>query len=436
MIGDEWTHWAIYLGALLVVWVPYGIVRRRRSARSLTVLSESRALGLLEPASLHPKIDESECIGCASCVDACPEENVLGLIDGKAHLVRAANCIGHGACSRACPVGAIQLVFGTETRGVEIPLLSSSFETSVPGLFIAGELGGMGLIRNAVEQGRQAVEAVRRLEGIGRGDHLDLLIVGAGPAGFSAALAAKAHGLRALTIEQESLGGAVAHYPRGKIVMTGPMELPLYGSVRLRETSKESLLELWREVERKARPPIHYEERMTEVARTDTGFEVRTSRGRHRARAVLLAIGRRGTPRKLGVPGEELDKVVYRLIEPAQYRDRRVLVVGGGDSALEAAARLAEDGQAEATLSYRGSAFSRAKPKNRARVEEIAARGRLRLLLGSEVTGIERSAVTLRRSEREVSLPNDAVIVCAGGVVPTGLLRSIGVSVETKYGTA
>ncbi|TFG92692.1 MAG: 4Fe-4S dicluster domain-containing protein [Myxococcales bacterium] len=429
-------HWAIYLAALLVVWIPYTGVRRYRSAQSRAVLAESQALGLLEPVSLHPKIDESECIGCASCIDACPEEDVLGLIDGKARLVRASNCIGHGACSRACPVGAIQLVFGTETRGVEIPLLAEDFQTSVPGLFIAGELGGMGLIRNAVEQGRQAVESVRRLDGIGSGDPLDLLIVGAGPAGFSASLAAKAHGLRALTIEQETLGGAVAHYPRGKIVMTGPMQLPLYGPVRLRETSKESLIGLWREVERRTRPPIRYQERMTGIERMATGFEVRTSRGRYRARAVLLAIGRRGTPRKLGVPGEELDKVVYRLIEPEQYRDRRVLVVGGGDSALEAAARLAEDAQAETTLSYRGSSFPRAKPQNRARVEALASAGRLRLLLGSEITGIEEGAVHLRRAEREDSIANDALIVCAGGELPTALLRAIGVAVETKFGTA
>ena len=223
MSADEWMQWAVYLAALLLAWIPYAALRRRRSARARALLSESLALGLHEPASLHPKIDESECVGCAACVGACPEGDVLGLIDGKARLVRAANCIGHGACARACPVAAIQLVFGTETRGVEIPLLAEDFETSVPGLFIAGELGGMGLIRNAVEQGRQAVESVRRLDGIGRSDQLDLLIVGAGPAGFSASLAAKAHGLRALTIEQEMLGGAVAHYPRGKIVMTGPM---------------------------------------------------------------------------------------------------------------------------------------------------------------------------------------------------------------------
>jgi len=426
----------IYLAALLCVWVPYGLVRRARTRRTRALLRESRVLGLGEPVSLHPRIDESECVGCAACVTACPEQNVLGLIGGKAKLVRAANCIGHGACKQACPVGAIDLVFGTETRGVEIPVLAADFQTNVPGLFIAGELGGMGLIRNAIEQGRQAVESVCRLPGMGRGEGLDLLIVGAGPAGFSAALQAKARGLRALAIEQETLGGAVAHYPRGKIVMTSEVELPLYGPIRLRETSKEALLALWREVEQRAKPPIRYQERMLEISRDERGFEVRTSAGRHRARAVLLAVGRRGAPRKLGVPGEELDKVVYRLIEPEQYRGQRVLVVGGGDSALEAAVRLAEEPGTEPTLAYRGDSFARARPQNRARIDAAAKQGRLRLLLETEVAGIARAAVQLRRKRSEASLANDAVIVCAGGILPTTWLQSIGVAVETKFGTA
>ncbi|HEY8154307.1 MAG TPA: NAD(P)-binding domain-containing protein [Myxococcota bacterium] len=435
MAGTDPLHFVIYLSVLLLVWVPYGLSRRRRSARSRSVLRESRELGLLEPASLHPRIDESECIGCGACIKACPEQDVLGLIGGKAHLVRAANCIGHGACQQACPVDAIELVFGTETRGVEIPVLAPDFQTNVPGLFIAGELGGMGLIRNAIEQGRQAVESVRGLARGGGGDPLDLVIVGAGPAGFSASLAAKQHRLRAVTLEQETLGGAVAHYPRGKIVMTAPVELPLYGKLQMRETSKESLLELWREVERREKPAIRYEERVEGITRTDSGFEVATSRDRYRTRAVLLAIGRRGTPRKLGVPGEELPKVVYRLIEPEQYRGQRVLVVGGGDSALEAAERLAAEPEAKATLAYRGDSFSRAKPKNRTKVEAAVAAGRLRVLLGSEATRIEPEAVRLRCGDREASLANDAVIVCAGGIVPNAFLASIGVAVETKRGT-
>jgi len=435
MAGTDPLQILIYLSALLLVWVPYGLRRRRRSARSRSVLQESRKLGLIEPASLHPRIDESECIGCGACISACPEQDVLGLIGGKAQLVRAANCIGHGACQLACPVDAIDLVFGTETRGIEIPVLTPDFQTNVPGLFIAGELGGMGLIRNAIEQGRQAVESVRDLAHAKRGDGLDLVIVGAGPAGFSASLAAKQYGLRAVTIEQETLGGAVAHYPRGKIVMTAPVELPLYGKFQMRETSKEALLELWRDIERREKPCIRYEERVEGITRTQDGFEVATTRDRYRARAVLLAIGRRGTPRKLGVPGEDLSKVVYRLLEPEQYRGHRVLVVGGGDSALEAAERLSADPDTEATLAYRGPSFSRAKPKNRVRVEEAVAAGRLRVLLGSETTRIEPAAVHLRRGDREASLANDVVIVCAGGIVPNAFLASIGVAIQTKRGT-
>ena len=435
MAGTGPLEILIYLSALLLVWIPYGLRRRRLSARGRSVLHESRQLGLMEPASLHPRIDESECIGCGACIKACPEEDVLGLIGGKAQLVRSANCIGHGACQEACPVDAIELVFGTETRGVDIPVLTPDFQTNVPGLFIAGELGGMGLIRNAIEQGRQAVESVRELVRGGRGDLLDLVIVGAGPAGFSASLAAKQHGLRAVTLEQERLGGAVAHYPRGKIVMTAPVELPLYGKLQMRETSKEALLELWRDVERREKPAIRYEERVEGITRAEAGFEVATSRDRYRTRAVLLAIGRRGTPRKLGVPGEELPKVVYRLVEPEQYRGQRVLVVGGGDSALEAAERIAAEPDSAATLAYRGPSFSRAKPKNRAKVEAAAAAGRLRVLLESEPTRIETSAVRLRCGDREASLANDAVIVCAGGVVPNAFLASIGVAVETKRGT-
>jgi thioredoxin reductase/Pyruvate/2-oxoacid:ferredoxin oxidoreductase delta subunit len=436
VIPDEWMQWAVYLGALLAVWVPYGFVRRRGSAHSRAVLAESRALGLLEPASLHPKIDESECIGCASCAAACPEQDVLGVIDGKARLVRAANCIGHGACARACPVGAIQLVFGTETRGVEIPLLAEDFQTNVPGLFIAGELGGMGLIRNAVEQGRQAVEQIhaRRPRG---GAELDLVIVGAGPAGFAASLAAMERRMKFATLEQESLGGCVFQYPRGKIVMTQPARLPIVGDIRLRTTSKEELLELWRAIERKVGLRIRCGERVEGIARAGDGFVVRSSGGEQRARSVLLAIGRRGTPRKLGVEGEDLPKVTYRLIEPEQYAGRHVLVVGGGDSALEAAASIAETGSAgSVVLSYRGDAFSRAKPRNRERIAAAEHSGRLHVMLKSQVEAIEPQAVTLKAGEGTQRFANDAVIVSAGGILPGDFLRSIGIEIETKYGTA
>jgi thioredoxin reductase len=361
---------------------------------------------------------------------------VLGLIDGKAELIKPANCIGHGACKEACPQDAITLVLGTESRGIDIPVVAPNFETNVPGIFVAGELGGMGLIRNAIEQGRQAIESVRALEGIGEGAELDVLIVGAGPAGFAATLASKQHGLRCVTVEQESLGGTVAHYPRGKIVMTAPVQLPLYGLVKLRETTKEALLEFWQDVARKTGIEIQYNERVEGISPVAGGFVVESSRGTYRARSVVLAIGRRGTPRKLGVPGEGDSKVVYRLIEPSQYRGQRVLVVGGGDSALEAATSLAEEPGTLVALAYRSDGFSRAKPKNRDKLDAAVDQHELRVLLKSQVREIAPTHVQVETPDGEATIENDAVIVCAGGILPTGFLESIGVAIETKRGHA
>ena len=431
----------VYAVPLLAIWVWYLGRRKSKESHSRAVLEKAASSGFAEPVSLHPVIDATRCIGCGSCVKACPEEpehHVLGLIGGKAQLIGPSDCIGHGACRAACPADAITLVFGTERRGVEIPLLSPTFETSVPGMFIAGELGGMGLIRNALAQGRQAVDAIHRKRPKAR-DKFDVVIVGAGPAGFSASLAAKSHGMKFVTVEQESLGGCVFQYPRAKLVMTSPADIPLVGKVRFTATSKEELLQFWTDVERKTGvgTNMRYRESVSTIDRDDQGgFVVRTSKGEYPAMSVLLAIGRRGTPRKLDVPGENLPKVVYRLIDPEQYRNERVLVVGGGDSALEAAASIAETGCRDVTISYRGDAFARAKPRNRERIDAAQKLGNLRVLLQSSVRRIEADKVVVEHAGRSLELPNDAVIISAGGILPTDFLRKVGVDVETKYGTA
>lgn len=438
-MSDLWQY-AFYLLPLAAILGFYLGRQRRHEAASHATLSEAREAGLTEPVSLHPIIDPNRCLGCGACVSACPEQpdhQVLGLIGGKAQLISPTDCIGHGACKIACPMDAITLVFGTETRGVTIPVLTPKFETNVPGIYVAGELGGMGLIKNALTQGRQAVDAIKASGRRGAGNVLDLLIVGAGPSGFAAAVTATSHRLRFETIEQESLGGCVFQYPRGKVVMTQPAELPLVGEIKLSTTSKEDLLVFWQQMEKKVGLSIRYHERVVAIEATPAAtFVVRTPKGAYETANVLLAIGRRGTPRKLGVPGEDLPKVVYRLIDPEQYRGQRVLVVGGGDSALEAAASCAEAGAKGVVLSYRGNVFGRAKPKNRQRVLDAEQAGRLKVLLDSNLRKVEPQQVQIEQHGKVIAVGNDAVIVAAGGILPNEFLKSIGIAVETKYGTA
>jgi thioredoxin reductase/NAD-dependent dihydropyrimidine dehydrogenase PreA subunit len=433
----------VYASPLVALFV-WSIRRRARlEVASARALADSQEAGLTQPASLHPVIDPLKCIGCESCVHACPEfpaHQVLGIIHGKAALVSPTDCIGHGACQKVCPTGAISLVFGTAERGVDLPAVNPDFSTNVPGVFIAGELGGMGLIRNAIEQGSQAMEAIAERARSARArqqDAFDVVIIGAGPAGIAATLGAMEHGLSHVTVEQNALGGTVANFPRGKIVMTAPARLPKVGKVSFGETTKETLIEFWAKVQRETGMSVRYGERLTSIASEGDGLmEVETSGGRYLARAVLLAIGRRGTPRRLEVAGEELPKVTYSLVDPGQYRGRAVLVVGGGDSAIESASAIAAEPGARVTLSYRGAAFTRAKRKNRERIAALASAGAIELLLESTVVAIEPHDVVIEQGGHPRRLANDAVIVCAGGVLPDALLREIGIQVETKYGSA
>ena len=380
---------------------------------------------------MHPHINTMECIGCGGCVEACPEEDVLGVFDGKAVLVHGSKCVGHGLCAEACPVGAIVMMMAAPGRSADLPVLNEHFETNVSNLFIVGELGGMGLIKNAITQGRKVVEYIASRPRASNGVY-DVVVVGAGPAGLAAGLTAKANRLKYLLLEQGDAGGTILQYPRRKIVMTSPVELPLWGKIKLTETSKESLLDLWQQVLAKTQLRVNTNEKVLEIRNESGRFAVATPAGEYPAHHVVLALGRRGTPRKLGVPGEELGKVTYRLIDAETYRDCDVLVVGGGDSAVEAAVGLALHGTNRVTLSYRKSEFTRLKDRNARHLEEYRKRNALSILMNSSVMGIREKEVQIETAEGIRVLPNDYVFIFAGGEMPFEFLKKTGIKFQDQ----
>ncbi len=430
-----------FLGYLIAIILSAGILilylKRFKLNSSITVekIERAKEMGFHEPVSLHPVVDPEVCIGSGACVAACPENDVLGLVNGKAQTINASRCVGHGACFHACPLQAITLCIGTEKRGVDLPHISQEFESSIPGLYIAGELGGMGLIKNAVEQGKQAMQNLHHKLNRSKNAKYDVVIVGAGPAGISATLTAAELNLKFLTLEQDSLGGTVYNFPRAKLVMTAPMDLPLYGKVKLAETSKSELLELWNEVLSKNNISINEQEKVESIEKIGDYFYIKTSKDSYTSSSILLSIGRRGSPRKLGVPGEEKEKVAYRLLEPELIHRQKILIVGGGDSAIESALLLMEEDN-DVTISYRGDAFSRLKPKNLAKINAAISSSRIRVFFNSNVQEILDEKIILVNDGSPVSIKNDLVYIFAGGELPTKFLENIGITITKKFGEA
>lgn len=418
---------AVLLGLIAV---PYWRKVARHKREASEKFEKNRRMGILPPVTLHPHFDLTNCIGCANCVRACPE-HVLGIVGGKPVIINGTKCVGHGLCADVCPVGAITLAFGTPRQGMELPEYDDNFETNVPGLYIIGELSGMGLIKNAIAHGRKAVHHAASINRASHLDDLDIIIVGAGPAGLSAALTAQSMNLRYVLLEQDEIGGALLHYPRQKLVLTSPVELPLYGKLKFTEIKKEELLGIWKEIVGKFRLNVVTGQKVEAIHSLNEHFIVKTATAEFRGKNVMLGLGRRGSPRKLGVPGENLTKVMYRLIEAETYKHKRILVVGGGDSAVEAAIGLASQVGNVVTVSYRKEDFVRLKEKNEQNVRKFLGGGKLQAIFNSQVLEIREENVVVQESGKIIhNLQNDFVFIFAGGELPTELLKRCGIKLR------
>lgn len=390
------------------------------------------------PQAQHPHIDAAHCIGCGTCTMVCPEGDVLAVIGGRAVIVNGYKCIGHSLCADACPVGAITMVMASPSMGADMPRLTPEYETSMANLFIAGELGGLALIKNAINQGRDCIDTIaNRVAAMGPvrsvPDVYDVLIVGAGPAGISASLRAIEKKLNYLTVDEGEIGGTVAKYPRQKLVMTSPVELPMGGKFRKMELSKEELMAFWYKVLQRVDFNFRKGEKVEDIKKGEDGiFTVTTTKNQYRSHAVVLSIGKSGSPRKLGVKGEELPKVMYRLIEADHFINKQILVVGGGDSAVEAAMGLAHQIGNQVTLSYRKGAFSRLKERNAQRIEECMRQGKVEVIFNSIPVEFKPDSVILEVNGLSQGIPNDYVWVFAGGEPPTAFLRKIGVGLGMR----
>ncbi len=404
-----------------------------------------------EKGKPRPVINASLCIGCGSCVDVCPEAGTLALSGGKAILAHPERCVGHAQCITACPTSAITLAFGNALQTIRVPNVNENFETNVPGVFIVGELGGMGLIKTAINEGKLVIDRLRqRLAASGewnpqRDEHgaivpceqdqaepYDVLIAGAGPAGLSASLAAHQSGLHYLTVDQGEVASTIRNYPRHKFLMAEPIEMPLYGTLYIGDGTKETLLTVWESILANTGVRVRTGEGVRAIRRDQEVLVVETAQASYVARNVVLALGKRGTPRRLNVPGEELAKVAYRLIEAETYSGNDILIVGGGDSAVEAALAVSKGGRNRVTLSYRGGEFKRLRERNQAQLRDAEAQGRIQVLRKSQVQSVRPDSVVLDHDGQTMELPNDFVFVLIGGVSPEEFLRKTGVEIVEK----
>jgi thioredoxin reductase/ferredoxin len=427
----------------MTLWVPLALValslvmallsRSRAGAVAKRVAAPRRPAGL---RLLVHNINPDRCTGCEACKTICPTD-VLGMVDHKSNVLHFDRCIQCKQCLKVCPTKALVMHYeGTEPPTITLPELDPFFQTAVPGQYLIGEVASKPLVKNAANLGRAVVEHMvakgglrpGRGGGASRSDPFDVAIVGSGPGGLSAALTCQLRGLSYVVLEKDaSIASTVSRYPKGKRFLAEPYDCKNLSLLPVFDAAKEDLIRTWQAIVDGTRMNMRFSRAVETLRRGDDGvFEIKTASEACYARRVVLATGTRGKPRSLGVEGEDLPKVAYILEDPEQQRDRSVLVVGGGDSALEAAVALAEEGAKKVVLSYRGKSFGRAKKKNKDNLDRLSAAGRLEVLLGSQIKQItDRHVVIVTAEGREIL--NDAVYVLIGSDPPVKWLEELGV---------
>ena len=421
------------LGALLIFafTVPYLVRWRRKQSKTVEKLHEAKRIGTNKALMQHPIIDLSRCIGCGICTKVCPEGEVLGLVGGKAVLINGSKCVGHEVCMESCPVGGIEVGLGDISSREDIPQLSGELESNLENIYLIGELGGLALIRNAVNQGSRVAKSIQgKLNGSTPAQ--PIVVIGAGPAGLSCTISLMEMGLPVVLLDQSEPGGTILQYPRRKLVMVQPIEMPGYGEMNNTEYSKEELLEIWDKIFEAHSPDFRSGHQLETIEKNGSGYKITTNVGEFNSDYVVLALGRRGTPRKLGVPGEDLSKVAYKLMDAETYQNKHILVVGGGDSAVEAAVGLGQQVGNTVTLSYRKNSFSRIKTRNDEQVAKAVKNGWINIMYESTVDSIDEEQVVINHGGEKKEIKNDYVFVFAGGIPPFKLMNSIGIQFGTS----
>jgi thioredoxin reductase (NADPH) len=415
-------------------------IRKKRRAGELSEriipLSALSEADITKIQSLHPggkktypAVNRGACIGCGSCVQSCPQKTVLAVIRGKSTLVNPLACRCCGECERSCLTGGLKIVEHGKKIKIRVPRTDENHQSNIEGIYIVGSLTGAGLIKEAINQGRAAVNHI--VKGALPPALPTVLVIGAGPAGLSAMLSCRKFGLPVLCFEKDLTANTIRNFPKKKILMAEPVEMPIAGPLWVGDSSREELLEAWERMLAKAGACITTGSLLEKIEKTGGRFQVTISGKPYSCDKVILAMGNRGVPRKIGVAGEDGPNVFYNLLEADEFSGSTVTVIGAGDSAIETALALQRNG-CQVTMLVRGDGFPKAKAKNQERIDQARAAGLVGIHFNSQPLEIGADVVSFSTDGRTHHEKSDAVFIMVGGELPFDLLESFGIAIVEK----